>query len=51
MKRKGMTRGQMEQELDRLVLKKARGERLTEREWRFLAYGNSPCLCSCGMRR
>lgn len=51
MKLKGMTRGQMERELDRLALKKARGERLTEREWRILAYGSSPCRCSCGVRR
>ncbi len=51
MKLKGMTRSQMGRELDRLALKKARGERLTEREWRILAYGSTSCRCSCGVRR
>jgi hypothetical protein len=49
--RKGISRVQMKRELDRVILKKAKGEKLTRREERILAYGSSLCRCSCGVRR
>lgn len=48
---KGLTRVQLEREIDRLILKRSKGEKLTQREWRILHYGSSPCRCSCGVRR
>lgn len=45
---KGLTRVQMERELERVITKRAKGEKLTRKEERILAYGSSPCRCTCG---
>lgn len=51
MARKGLTPVQHQREVDRLILKESRGERLTRAEYRTLHYGSAPCHCRCGVRR
>ncbi len=41
-----MNRKELEVEVDRILLKKARGEKLTRREERILAYGYYAAGCS-----
>ena len=50
-----MTRKKLEAEVDRILLKKARGEKLSEQEQRILAYsyyaaGCSACYAAVGVR-
>lgn len=45
--RRGLTALQLSREIERIHRKQAKGEELTKKEWRILAYGMSPNRCTC----
>lgn len=43
-----MKLSEVERVVDEILLKQARGERLTNREYRIIAYIVTACKCRCG---